>query len=132
MKGKKIIGFIFMIVLLCTTIEARKNKGNVRYANNQVKTGKIYRHPEWMDNFAMFCDYMFDWMGYHEIPHTMRYSFVLLLLAMPVWAAFFYYCCVHNDEYEDPLEESEFKKRVEKVYKRKQARLKKAKEMKWD
>ena len=76
-----------------------------------------------MDNFAMFCDYMFDWMGYHEIPHTMRYSFVLLLLTMPLYALGFYYFCIHNDEYEDPIEEEEFKLRVDKAHKKRLARL---------
>ena len=84
-----------------------------------------------MDNFAFFCDAIFDWMGYHEIPHTMRYSFILLLLVMPCWAMFFVYCCVHNDEYDDPVEEAEFLKRVELRRKRDNAIHKQAKKMKF-
>tara|TARA_B110000285_G_C15022807_1_gene562506 strand:+ start:1078 stop:1197 length:120 start_codon:yes stop_codon:yes gene_type:complete len=39
---------------------------------------------------------------------------------------------VHNDEYEDEEEEALFKQRAAKWEARRQARLAKAKEMKWD
>jgi len=85
-----------------------------------------------MDQAAFFMDSWFDWFGYEEIPHSMRYSFVLLVLAMPVYALFFFWCCLHNDEYEDESEEILFKQRVAKAFERKQMRLKTAKEMKFD
>ena len=110
MKGGKIFSFMLLAIMVCllvTDVDAKKrNKGRVNFAQAPPNKNKIYTHPEWMDNFAFFCDAIFDWMGYHEIPHTMRYSFILLLLVMPCWAMFFIYCCVHNDEYEDPVEEA--------------------------
>jgi hypothetical protein len=85
-----------------------------------------------MDEFALFMDSIYDWFGYHEIPHTMRYAFVLTILLAPVYTVFFFYCCVHNDEYEDPEEEMMFKQRVAVAEERTKKRLEKAKQMKWD
>ena len=76
----------------------------------KVKTG-----PDVFDHFAEFSDAWFDWFGYEEIPHSMRYSIVLFFLLSPFEICFFFYCCVHNDEYDDPEEEREFKKRVLKA-----------------
>lgn len=81
---------------------------------------------------AFFMDSLFDWFGYHEIPHTMRYSFCLLVMAMPVYALFFFWCCVHNDEYPDEIEEMKFKLRVKKSELKKHRRLEIAKQMKWE
>lgn len=87
----------------------------------------MYKHPEWMDQAAFFMDSMFDWLGYTGVPHTLRYSICLTILLMPVWTAFFLYCCVHNDEYEDPDEELKFKHRVRQALEREKLRYREAK-----
>ena len=75
---------------------------------------------------------MFDWMGYHEIPHCIRYAVVLFMMTAPFYALFFLMCCVQNDVDQDPEEERKFLKRLDKWEKRKQMRLEEAKKMKWD
>ena len=75
---------------------------------------------------------MFDWMGYREVPHCIRYAIVLFMLTAPIYAFFFLMCCVQNDIDDDPEEEAKFLKRFEKWERRKQERLEEAKKMKWD
>ena len=41
----------------------------------------------------------------------------------PIWTLFFYCCCLHNDEYDDPEDEKKFMKRFEKWEKRRTDRL---------
>lgn len=71
-------------------------------------------------------------MGYHEIPHFFRYAIILAIPFYPLWACFFIYCCVHNDEYEDEVEEMQFKERAKIAHDRKLKRLEMAKQMKFD
>ena len=49
----------------------------------------------------------------------MRYAIVLFCIAAPIWTFFFFWCCVHNDEHEDPVEEAKFMTRYERWEKRK-------------
>jgi hypothetical protein len=114
-----------------TTVEA-KSRGKIRYSNRPHERKQEFDPPEWAVNFGMFCDNLFDWLGYHEIPHFFRYAIILAIPLMPVWACFFIYCCVHNDEYEDEVEEMQFKERVNISHQRKLNRLKLAKEVKFD
>ena len=117
----KLTNLLLIVAVFCvvTEVEARKNPGNVRFSNRAPKVRKIYQHPEWMDEMALFMDSIFDWFGYHEIPHTMRYSICLTVLFIPVYALFFFYCIVHEDEHDDPEEQMQFKERVEIAYQRK-------------
>ena len=66
----------------------------------------------------MIVDAWFDWYGYKEIPHPVRYAIVLFFVAAPIWAFFFFWCCNHNDEFDDPVEEAKFIERFEKWEKR--------------
>ena len=134
MKFIKLIFVLFVILSIMdnTSVEAKPQKGNVRYNRGMPRKRVVYKHPKWMDDMCVVFDAMFDWFGYHEIPHTMRYSICLFILLAPVWAIFFLYCCVHNGEYDDPEEEMAFKQRYALHKQRTDARLKKAREMKWD
>ena len=87
------------------------------------KKPKVKTEPDFFDNFAEFSDAWFDWFGYEEIPHSIRYSIVLFILVSPLEICFFFYCCVHNDEYDDEEEERLFKKRVLRAEARKEKRL---------
>ena len=131
MKHKLLALFLIVSCLLVET-EAR-SKGNVRYSNRPppMKPADI-TPPQWMMDSAGMVDNLFDWMGYHEIPHFFRYAIVLAIMLFPFWTVFFIYCCVHNDEYEDEVEEMEFKQRAKKAYERKVKRLEMAKRIKFD
>jgi len=131
MKVKLLFILLVCMLLISTEVHA-KNKGNVRFSNRPPKPKGVFKHPDWMDKMAFFMDSIFDWFGYKEIPHFMRYAFILTIVFTPVYAFFFFWCCVHNDEYDDPEEEMMFKERVAKAHARKLARLEKAKQMKWD
>ena len=113
-------------------VTKKKNKGSVKYTNRAPKRPKVYEHPKWIDEGALFMDSIFDWFGYHEIPHLIRYSICLTVIFSPVYAFFFVWCCVHNDEYDDPEEEMALKQRAERIHHRKLKRLEKAAQMKWD
>ena len=113
-------------------VQAKVNKGKVRHSTRPIQVKKAYKAPEWITNSCLFVDVWFDWYGYHEIPQTIRYSIVLFFMMAPFYACFFFYCCVHNDEYDDETEEKEFKERVEKRFKRKLHRLATAKQMKFE
>ena len=134
----KIIKLVCVLIVVLSIIdnshvvEAKPQKGNVRYTRGLPRKHTVYKHPKWMDDICEVFDAIFDWFGYHEIPHTMRYSICLFILLAPVWAIFFWYCCVHNGEYDDPEEEMQFKQRYQLHKQRTEARLKKAREMKWD
>ena len=49
----------------------------------------------------------------------MRYAIALFSVAAPIWTFFFFWCCVHNDEYDDPEDERKFMERFERWEKRK-------------
>ena len=135
MKGSRLLVLLLIInaILLSECSVEARNKGKTRWSNRQtVQRKQEFDPPQWMIDFGDFMDYGFDWMGYNEIPHFMRYAFVLTVICMPFWACFFIYCCVHNDEYDDEVEEMEFKERVKKAYNRKLKRLSDAKSVKFD
>ena len=110
MKANRMILMMVVFMAIClvseeTLVEGRKSKGNVRYSNRAPRKPQLYKHPQWMDDFCFFMDSIFDWFGYTEIPQSMRYSFILTIIFMPVYAFFFFWCCLHNDEYDDEIEE---------------------------
>ena len=76
-------------------------------------------------------DYYFDWMGWHTVPLTIRYSIVLFMMVAPFQACIFYMCCIHNDEYDDPEEEAQFKLRAQKWENKRLDRLERVKKMKF-
>lgn len=135
---KKLVLLIVAVLALASmghtdmVVDARVNKGKVRHSTRPTIIKKAYKAPEWITETCLFIDVWFDWYGYHEIPQTIRYSIVLFFMMAPFYACFFFYCCVHNDEYDDEKEESEFKQRAEKKFKRKLHRLEMAKQMKFD
>ena len=133
--------FIFMIVFVMALLSMTdsdiglvqaKQKGKTRYSTRAPRKPQLYKHPKWMDEAAFFMDSIFDWFGYHEIPHTMRYAFILGCMGMPIYAFFFFWCCLHNDEYDDEVEEAKFKERVGIAFDRKKQRLAMAKQLKFD
>lgn len=129
-----------MIVLcLCTgsflsEVQA-KNKGyvrspmanNYRRAQNQ-KMFVLHNEDHIFNRWCAVVDYWFDWMGWHTIPQTIRYSIVLFFMVAPFQALFFYCCCIHNDEYDDPEDERLFKIRANKWEQRRLNRLQRVKE----
>ena len=131
MRPRSILLLLVLVLCLtstdCGLVQAKKkNKGSVRYTNRTPRKPKIYEHPKWIDEAALFVDSIWDWFGYHEIPHLMRYASVLFVLGAPFYACFFVYCCVHNDEYDDPEEEAALKHRAAVAHERKLRRLEKA------
>jgi hypothetical protein len=136
---KAVLRLVFLMTLIMLVSDdaglvqaRRRGGGSVRYANRPLRKPEVYQHPQWMDDFAFFCDVWFDWFGWTEIPHSMRYSFVLTILLAPFWTCFFIYCCVHNDEYEDEEEERQFKERAALAYERKKKRIEMAKRIKFE
>lgn len=101
---------------------------NYRRAQNQ-KMFVLHNEDHIFNRWCAVVDYWFDWMGWHTIPQTIRYAVVLFFMVAPFQACFFYACCIHNDEYDDPEEERLFKLRAGKWEARKQERLKKAKSL---
>ena len=77
-----------------------------------------------------FADKWFDWMGYHEMPGVVRYSIVLCTIMTPIYAYFFYTCCIVEDFEDEEIDE--FMKRYKKYDARRKRRLEMAKQMKWD
>lgn len=132
MKAKTLCILLVLAVLMTTQEVEAKSRGKVRYSNRPYKRQQEFEPPQWAEQFGFFCDSLFDWLGYHEIPHFFRYAIVLGIIWMPFWACFFIYCCVHNDEYDDEVEEMQFKERVKVAFARKQRRLEMAKQMKFD
>jgi len=124
MRAKSILFAIVLVMCLVSTERSlvsaapssKKNKGSIRYTNRTPRRPKVYEHPKWIDECALFMDSIFDWFGYHEIPHLIRYSICGTILCSPIYTFFFVWCCVHNDEYEDPEEENALKMRAAKVH----------------
>jgi len=56
----------------------------------------------------MIPDMMFEWAGWNDVPHTMRYAVGLFLIAAPLWTLLFVYCLMDNHQYSEPGEEEEF------------------------
>ena len=103
-------------ILSIPQVEAKRNKGKVRPSQKNfiskrqhVKTG-----PNFFERSAVIVDAWYDWFGYKELPHLIRYSLVLFLITAPIYTFFFCWCCVHNDEHEDPEEEKKFMQRYDK------------------
>lgn len=102
---------------------------NYRRAQNK-KMFVLHNEDHIFNRWCAVVDYWFDWMGWHTIPQTIRYSIVLFFMVAPFQALFFYCCCIHNDEYDDPEDERLFKIRANKWEMRRQDRLRRVKEQK--
>ena len=57
---------------------------------------------------------MFDWFGYQEVPHPMRYGVLIFLITAPIYAILFVKFCMENEKEDDPVEEEAFLRRVDK------------------
>ena len=57
---------------------------------------------------AEYCDFVFEFFGYHYMPHTMRYAIVGFFIVSPLYTLFFIYCMMAEDVEEDPEEEKLF------------------------
>ena len=63
---------------------------------------------DWWWRFAEYCDMVFEFFGYHYMPHTLRYAIVGFFIVSPLYTLFFIYCMMGEDKEEDPEEERQF------------------------